>query len=166
MAGLINTGLTGVLTIDTVVMNKASWDLPDLRPIWMSGATRGRDRILWGFEGESPRPRRRTGTRHFLPMYISGEVNSSDEPVDCDDEAAFMANVQLNIDYLLINVVKPVVSATGTRAVSLAMPAGGAPRTSDIHVVNLVPGQLRDDGLAMKAILEVSVPRPSELIAA
>jgi hypothetical protein len=166
MPGLVNTGLTGVLTIGAVVMNKASWDLPDLRPLWMSAATRGRDRTLWGFEGESPRPRRRAGTRHLLPMYISGEVNSSDEPVDCDDEAAFMANIQANIDYLLINVVKPVVSATGTRAVSLAMPAGGAARTTDLHVVDLKPGQLRDDGLAMKAILEISVPQPSDLIAA
>lgn len=166
MPGLVNTGLTGVLTIDSIVMNKASWDLPDLRPLWMSALTRGQDRTLWGFEGQSPRPRRRTGTPHLLPMYISGEVNSTDEPIDCDTEAAFMANIQANIDYLLINVVKPVVSATGTRSVSLDMPAGGAARTTDLHVLNLTPGELRDDGLAMKAILEISVPQPSDLIAA
>lgn len=165
MPGLVNTGLTGVLTIDGIVMNKASWDLPDLRPLWMSALTRGEDRTLWGFEGQSPRPRRRNGTPHLLPMYISGEVDENDNPVDCDTEAAFMARVQLNIDYLMINVVNPVVSATGTRSVSLAMPAGGAPRTTDLHVLNLAPGELRDDGLAMKAILEISVPHPSDLIA-
>lgn len=166
MVGLVNTGLTGVLTISSVVMNKPSWDLPDLRPIWMSALVRGQDRTLWGFEGQSPRPRRRTGTVHLLPMYISGEVDENDDPVDCPDESAFMANVQLNIDYLLINVVKPVVSDTGTRAISLAMPAGGAARTTDLHVLNLTPGELRDDGLAMKAILEISIPQPSDLIAA
>lgn len=166
MAGLVNTGLTGVLTISSIVMNKGSWDLPDLRPIYTSALTRGQDRTLWGFDGQSPRPRRRTGTPHLLPMYISGEVDENDDPVECDTEEEFMANVQHNIDYLLINVVKPVVSATGTRAVSLDVPGDGTPRTTDLHVLNITPGELRDDGLAMKAILEISIPRPSDLIAA
>lgn len=165
MAGLVNTGLTGVLTIDAIVMNGAPWDLPDLRPIWMSALTRGRDRTLWGFDGQAARPRRRTGTPHLLPMYISGEVDPDGVPVDCDTDAEFMANIQANIDYLMINVVNPVVSATGTRAASLTLPDGDV-RTTDLHVLNLAPGELRDDGLAMKAILEISVPRPSDLIAA
>lgn len=166
MPGLINTGLTGQLTVSGVVLNGPTWDLPDLRAIWMSAATRGTDRLIPGVEGLRAKRRRRTGTLHSLPMYISGEVDPDGDPYDiCDTPAEFMANLATNIDYLMINVVnQPLVPVDGTRAVSLTTPSGDT-RTSDIHVLNLTAGNMRDDGLAMLAVLDISIPRPSELIA-
>ena len=163
MAGLEHTGLTGVLTVTAgpYILNGPVVDLPDVRPVWMSAAIRGEDRTLSLTEGRSPREHRRDATEHLLPMYISGEVDPDGEPVECDTESAFMANLRVNIDWLLVNVIDPTTAAD----VELLVPGDAMPRAGQIRFMNLVPGELRDDGLAMKAILEVKIPYPSQFIA-
>jgi len=169
MPGLEHTGLTGQLTVTgesgDLLLHGPAWDLPDVRRLWMSALVRGQDRTRPLEEGQAPRRRRRTGTEHLLPLYISGEVDPAGEPVDCYSESEFMANIRVNIDHLLAEVLKPVATVAGTRAVSLLVPGDPTPRAGEVHFLNLEPGELRDDGLAMKAVLQVVVPYPSQFIA-
>jgi len=121
---------------------------------------RGEDRLLPLAAGVIPYLRRRTVTRHSLPMVIQGEVDENGVPYP-----DVWAGLEANIAQLRASVVDPTGVGDGTRPASLVMPSG-ATRTADVHVLGLVLGRTQagtntltgNEGVGMLATLELSIP--------
>lgn len=150
MAGIIDYGCTGTLTISGVSMNTPAWDCVDLTELWLGGDVRGSDRLLPGVPGVKAYKRRTTVTGYSLPMVLTGEVDRFGT-VNGD----WWAGLEANIDYLRANVVDPTNLTDGTRAAVLTMPSG-ATRTADIHVLGLEKGTVLAG--VMLATLDISIP--------
>jgi hypothetical protein len=136
---LANYDLEGNLTISTIDMNRPAWAVigdengnGGLVTLWADFDVRGQDRLLPGATGVIAYPRRLTATRKDLRLLVVGDVDLNGVPT-----ADSVIGLQTNLEYLRANVFVPVVSSTGTRAATLAMPSGGT-RTADIHVLGVV----------------------------
>lgn len=162
MAGLNDYDCDGVLTIGGVSMN---------RPAWMVGADkdgegglldlitfveqRGEDRLLPNATGVIPYRRRATVTVHDLRILVVGEVDENGATV-----ANPTAQLVLNLQYLMTNVVAPVGTSAGTRAATYDPPGGGTQLSADVHVTGLRKENyyLDSNGPLWVGKLQVSVP--------
>lgn len=153
--GLENVGCTGTLTIGGVLLNTSRWDIPDLSPLWIEAAQRGRDRIIPGSAGVLAYRRRLDVTTHALRILISGDVDEAGAPV-----ADAMIGLEQNVADLRTTVVDPTNVGDGTRAATLVLPSG-ATMTADVHVTGLrvssTRGANRKHALMVGA-LQVSIP--------
>lgn len=155
MGALVHYGRTGTLTIDGLSLNGPAWDVPDLSPLWVSGAIRGDDRLIPGAAGVIAYPRRRTVTEVDLDMIITGDVDQSG-----DDYPDAVEGLEANLEVLRATIVEPVTTGTGTRSATLTMPSG-ASRTGDVHVIKLDCGPvvaLFHQRARMRATLTLSIP--------
>jgi hypothetical protein len=130
--------IEGTLTIGSVLMNRPAWAIVGdergeggLLDLLTNVEQRGEDRIVPSASGVIPYPRRITGTRHDLRLLVCGDVDVNGSP-----NTNVTEGLAVNLAYIYANVVTPVVSATGTRSATLAIP-GLANRTANIHVVGL-----------------------------
>jgi hypothetical protein len=154
--GIENYGCAGTLTIGTVLLNCPAWDIPDLSPLWIEAAQRGRDRIIPGVAGVLAYRRRLDVTTHALRILISGDVEPDGTPY-----ADAVIGLELNVELLRSSVVDPTNVGDGTRAATLTMPSG-ATRTADVHVTGLRVSSTRADPHHRHALLvgalQVSIP--------
>jgi hypothetical protein len=142
----------GQLTINSVALNNAfgAWRCLDLSELWLRGAQRGRDRVLPGATGVIPYRRRITVTEVDLPMVIGGDVDRLGN-VNSNKISGF----QVNLEYLMANVVAPTGAGDGTRAATLTLPSTTT-RTADVHVLGLELGRAFKHG--KMASLTISIP--------
>ena len=139
MAGLSGFDCDGVLTIGGISMNRAAWMVGgdedgdgSLFELLTYVEQRGENRLLPGATGVIAYPRRRTETTHELGLIVVGEVDNTGAT-----NADHTLGLYNNLNYLMTNVVVPVVSSTGTRAATWDPPGGATQRTANIHVTGL-----------------------------
>lgn len=150
----VYTGL-GQLTIDSIVMVEARWQVINLHELWLPSNVRGSDRVLPGVPGVIPYRRRRTVTERTLEMYIDGRVNEEDEVICDGASAAAWAGLESHIKYLRQYVVDPTNIGDGTRTAVLTYPSGTT-ATGQIHVLGLTLGSVRNGRAA--AAMTISIP--------
>lgn len=142
----------GDLTIGGVAMNGPAWKVLNLYELWQPANVRGSDRIIPGTTGVIAYPRRATVTVRSLQMLISGTHDRTGSAA-----ADRYEGLQVNVDYLIANVVAPTGAGDGTRSAVLTMP-DGTTRTEPVHVLGLELGDLSLDGSWAKAVIELSIP--------
>ena len=142
----------GDLTIGGVAMNCPAWVVLNLQELWNPANVRGSDRIIPGTSGVMPYQRRATVTTRSLQMLISGTHDRTGAAA-----ATVLRGLQVNVDYLIANVVVPTGATDGTRSAVLTMP-DATTRTEPVHVLGLELGDLSLDGAWTKAVLELSIP--------
>lgn len=142
----------GNLTIGGVAMNTPAWTVLNLSVLWSPADQRGSDRLIPGAAGVVAYPRRATVTRHSLQMLISGTHDRTGSAA-----ANAFTGLQVNIDYLLANVVNPTGVGDGTRSAVLTMP-DGTTRTEPVHVVGLEVSDVVGNATWARAVLELSIP--------
>jgi hypothetical protein len=142
----------GDLTIGGIAMNGPAWKVLNLYELWQPANVRGSDRIIPGSAGVVAYQRRATVTVRSLQMLISGTHDRTGAAA-----ADKFEGLQVNVDYLLANVVVPTGATDGTRSAVLTMP-DGTTRTEPVHVLGLELGDLSLDGGWTKAVLELSIP--------
>lgn len=152
---------TGRIIADGVPLHGLAWTMPDLFDLYLGSDVRGEDRIISKLPGAIPHKRRRTTTRHSLPLTICSDVLGETGAAWAGDP---WAGIIANIDYLRANVIDPTNVGDGTRNWVLVVP-GQANRTAKVHAERLVRGQLGQgtqqdgaDGVIMRATLEISLP--------
>lgn len=152
MAGYTYNTAAGDLTIGGVAMFNQAWKVLNLIELWMPADQRGSDRLIPGSAGVLAQQRRNTVTRRTLQMLISGEITYAGSTSGDAYE-----RLQINIDYLLANVVAPTGTGDGTRSAVLTMP-DGTTRTEPVHVTGLDLGDYRPDAGWARAVLALSIP--------
>lgn len=152
MPKLTYNSAAGDLTIAGVAMNCPAWVVLNLQELWQPANVRGSDRIIPGTSGVTPYRRRATVTTRSLQMLISGTHDRTGAAA-----ATSLRGLQVNVDYLIANVVVPTGTGDGTRSAVLTMP-DGTTRTQSVHVLGLELGDLSQDGAWTKAVLELSIP--------
>lgn len=142
----------GDLTIGGVAMNGPAWKVMNLHALWQPANQRGSDRIIPGATGVVAYRRRNTVTAVSLQMLISGTHDRNG--VAAADK---FEGLQVNVEYLVDNVVEPTGASDGTRSAVLTMP-DGTTHTEPVHVLGLQFGETSLDGAWLKAVLELSIP--------
>lgn len=156
MVGLITSECYGTLRIDGFDMNTPAWLFPDLRPLWLLGATTGRNLPVTGANGDRPLRRFRTTTEWSLRFLISAEVDRFGMQPFGTTQLGMMQQLQANIDYLNANVLEVVESDEGTRTLELTKPLGDVV-TVEGHVnPALTIVKAAEGGLV--TLLDLSVP--------
>lgn len=138
MAGLTGYDCEGVLTIDSISMNRPAFAIVGdedgegaLTQLWATTEQRGDDRIVPGAAGMIPYRRRETRTEHLLRLLVVGDVDETGAAV-ADSRVGLAANLA----YVESNVVQPTNTGDGTRPATLTV-FGQTTRTADIHVLGL-----------------------------
>lgn len=152
MPGFTYNTAAGDLTIGGIAMNGVAWKVTNLIDLWMPADQRGADRLLPGSSGVLAQKRRDTVTQRSLQMLISGDVTYANST-----SGDAFERLQINLDYLRINVVAPTAIGDGTRTAVLTMP-DGTTRSESVHVVGMQLGEYRQDAGWAKAVLELSIP--------
>ena len=148
MAGIVNYGGTGTLTINGVALNGPAWDIPDLSPLWGNRTQLGANAEIAGVAGRRAK-RRRYGEMEFqLVGKVIGWADRTGAVIPSPEQGIIS-----NIDYLVENVVDPVPDG-GAETVPAAVTVAGQPdRRADVQA-EFVFGALR----GVKTRLYVEVP--------
>ena len=152
MPKLTYNAAAGDLTIGGIAMNGPAWKVMNLHVLQQPADQRGDDRLIPGANGVLPLRRRATVTRHGLQLLISGTHDRTGAAA-----ADRFEGLQVNVDYLLANVVVPTGATDGTRSAVLTRP-DGTTRTEPVHVLGLELGDLSLDGAWLRAVLTISIP--------
>lgn len=164
MAGITDYDCEGTLTISGISMNRPAWAIigdeqgdGGLLGLITKVSQRGSDRRIPSSSGVLAYRRRVDVTEHELRILVAGDVDLSGAVTSDHNQG-----LAVNLAYLYTNIVAPVVSATGTRSASLAIP-GLATRTADIHVVGFQQSEYRlaqnvRDGAIWEGRLIISIP--------
>ena len=152
MAGLSNYDCEGVLSLNSVSMNRPAWAVVGddrgaggLFQLLTTVDIRGNDRTIPGSAGVIPFRRRTTVSRYSFRLIVTGEVDSTGA-VNADPVLGLVNN----LEYLWDNVIDPPNTTTGTVAASWT-PPGAAARTANVHVVRC---EVSNYGLADKTLWE------------
>ena len=152
MPALTWNSAAGDLTIGGVSMNTPAWKVLNLAVLWQPAAQRGQDRLVPSATGVRKFQRRATVTEHDLELLIVGSHTRTGST-----NADLFEGLQVNVDYLISNVVNPTGATDGTRSAVLTMP-DGTTRTEPVHVTGMQFGETSQDGAYLKAVLSISVP--------
>lgn len=146
----IVTTRSSFVSIGGISLATPAWDVLNIHVLWQGPEVRGSDRLLPGAAGVRPYRRRATVTRYTLELVINGTFRE-----DGLTYANPAIGLQSNIDYLYANVVAPVATTSGTRAVSLVMP-DGTTRTGHAHVeaFQIAPISFK----VVRATMDISIP--------
>lgn len=150
MPGLNCDQCDGDLIVAGIDLRTEAWCVLDLSDLWMPADVRGGDRLLPGATGVIAFRRRRTVTRHSLPMVITGEVNRNGV-----ENADVWIGLQENIAYLRTNLIDPLTTGNGLRSAVLIMPDSTS-RSANVHMLGLKRGRVLEG--RMLATLEMSIP--------
>jgi len=143
---LANTGGTGTLTINSLLLNGPAWDIPHLESLWLNTAVRGANRRVSGNPGTRALRRRYDETEHQLAMTVIGHFT----PAGVQNTDA-VAGMVVNLETLRAALVDPIVTGSATVTATLTVP-GAASRTaavqpdlvvSDIRASNVVGGNAK-----------------------
>lgn len=127
MSGLKFSTAYGELIIGGISMHCPAWNVIDPRPLWLPGLLRGENLVVPGATGRRHLNKKLDERRVSLPMVLTGDADRTGSPACGDDPVAQM---QLNMDFLVANVLTPT---GGTRAGQLVMPSGPT-RTATLEV--------------------------------
>jgi hypothetical protein len=152
MAGFTWNTAAGGLTIASVDMMQPAWQVRNLVSLWLPGDQRGADKLIPGVAGRKPYARYVDTTTRTLELKITGEINRTGTPY-----ADRFEGLQVNIDYLITNVVNPTGSGDGTRSLVLTMP-DGTTRTESVHVTGMDIGRYNETGRWVLATIDLSIP--------
>jgi hypothetical protein len=136
------------LSIAGIALATPAFCHTDLSDLLRPADQRGADRVI-PHGGVIAMPRRRTVSKRSLPMYINGRLDSDGNAI-----ADYRVGVDTHIEYLIDNLVEPVVSATGTRVATLVLATGN--KVANVHVEALDIGDR--DGPIVFATLQLSIP--------
>jgi hypothetical protein len=159
--GLVGYDAEGVLTIDSVVMNRPAWAVigdengeGSLTQLWVTTEQRGGDRIVPSAAGVIPYRRRVTATEHLLRLVVVGDVDDAGLPV-ADQRVGLAANLAA----IKSTVVDPTNVGDGTRPATLTV-FGQANRSANIHVLGLTQRirVLKENGSIFVGTLRISIP--------
>lgn len=153
MPGALNItpNRTGTLLIDGNTTHTVGWEMLNLLPLWLPGATRGDNLVIPGAVGRRPKRKRVDEAAHSLPMAFEGYFSGVDESPFDDPWAGLEQNIA---DFVERFVDQPAPPAK-VRAAALQMPSGGS-RTADIQVIGLTIGQ--NTRTQCRATLDIVIP--------
>lgn len=162
MAGFNFSTVEGNLTLNGVPMKTRAWTCPDLTPLWLPSAVRGRDRIIPGATGVLPYRRRKTVTQYALDFRVAGISDMHGVVVTGTGSATGngpeeFEQLEYNLNYLRQNVIDPRISPNldGTVPGVLTMPSG-AIRTADVHVLGFTVNVRVAH--VIQGVLDISIP--------
>lgn len=146
----IVTTRSSYVSIGGVSLATPAWNSLNDHVLWQGPEVRGSDRLLPGSTGVRPYRRRATVTRYTLELVINGTFKE-----DGTTYANPAVGLQSNIDYLYANVVAPVATTSGTRAISMVMP-DATTRTGHAHVeaFQIAPISFK----VVRATMDISIP--------
>lgn len=132
----------GALEVDGIAMANpfGAWGIVSdekgnggLLQLWTDFSVRGENRVLptpapSATGAVIPYEHRVTESKCDLRLLVTGDVDGQTGAINTDA----VTGLEVNLGYLMTNVILPPATATGTRAAELTMPSG-ATRTADIQ---------------------------------
>lgn len=158
MAGLVNYGCLGTLTINGLALASPAWDIPtDLGVLWNSRSTRGKNRLVGGASGRRAKRRRFDEFEFPLGLIVVGHADKTGAPI-----ANALHGLIANQDELREELVDPVaLDGAATVTASLTIP-GQAARTAEVQCdLEFGPPQLRGTSKSFsRGVLVLTIPTP------
>lgn len=139
MPGFEDYDFEGTLTIASFAMCRAAWYIAGdetgeggLLQLITGGDRRGEDRLLPSATGIIPYPRRLTGTRYDLTLWVTGDVTSTGSAAS-NSQTQYVTNVAL-IRSTLFEGASPASDGTLSASVTIT---GWGTKTANIHMLGM-----------------------------